>query len=114
MEEAPRLGRRQRDYFFRADGLAFSIASYWEICLKSAAGKLALHPEWPSRFDRGLAENGIRLVAIEKRHCQQLVKLPHLHRDPFDRMLIAQAQVEKLSILTADQRFKQYDVRVVW
>lgn len=108
------LGRRQRDYFFRADELAFSIASYWEICIMSAERKLALHPEWPSRLDRGLVENGIRLLAIEKRHCQQLLNLPHLHRDPFDRILIAQAQIEQLTLLTADSWFKKYDVKVVW
>jgi PIN domain nuclease of toxin-antitoxin system len=114
MEDDPRFGRVQRNYFLRADELAFSMASYWEICIKSAAGKLALHPEWPSRVDRGLIENGIRLLAVEKGHCQQLLNLPHLHRDPFDRMLIVQAQVEQLSILTADPRFKEYDVKVVW
>jgi PIN domain nuclease of toxin-antitoxin system len=114
MEDEPRFGRRQRDYFMSADQLAFSIASYWEVCLKSAAGKLTLHREWLSRFEEGFLANGIRLLAVEKRHCQQLLNLPNLHGDPFDRMLIAQAQVEQLSILTADRQFREYDVQVVW
>jgi PIN domain nuclease of toxin-antitoxin system len=94
--------------------LYLSAASYWEICIKAALGKLDLTADWVEVFDREIAINAIRWLPIEKAHCLELLQFPHNHRDPFDRLLVAQARAEGLTILTADPNFGRYDVPVVW
>jgi PIN domain nuclease of toxin-antitoxin system len=87
-----------------------SIASLWEIAIKKALGKLQAPDDLPAR----LPEFGFGLLAIEAEHAWAVRELPHHHRDPFDRLLIAQARTERMSILTADPAFGDYDVSVVW
>ena len=87
-----------------------SVASLWEIAIKNALGKL----EAPEDLPRRVAELGFESLSIEVEHAWVVRRLPHHHRDPFDRLLIAQAQVEGLPILTADPAFDAYDVKVVW
>lgn len=99
--------------------LYLSAASYWEICIKAGLGKLELTKDWREVFDREIAINGIEWLPIEKSHCHELLALPRPeavagHRDPFDRLLIAQARAEGLSVLSADPNFGRYDVPVVW
>ena len=99
--------------------LYLSAVSYWEIAIKAGLGKLDLTADWPEVFDREIAVNGIEWLPIAKAHCLELLKLPHPglvsgHRDPFDRLLIAQARAEGLTLLTADPNFRGYDVAVVW
>lgn len=65
-------------------------------------------------FERGLRENGIVHLALLRTHCDAVVDLPLHHRDPFDRILIAQAKVEKLAILSADKEMRRYEVEVLW
>ena len=90
-----------------------SAASAWEIAIKHALGKLRL-PEAPARYVPTRAEI-LRTVPlpIEHDHALRVAILPPLHRDPFDRVLIAQAQIEDLPILTADPVFDLYDVTVI-
>jgi PIN domain nuclease of toxin-antitoxin system len=109
-----RLSDAAKRCFQDADELFLSVVSYWEIALKRSIAKLRWDDREAEAFERGLRENQIKEIAVRRSHCNEIVALPRLHRDPFDRMLIAQAQVEDLSILTADRRFKAYDVRVVW
>lgn len=87
-----------------------SVASFWEIAIKSALDKL----EAPDDLPRRVEELGFEPLAIVVEHTWAVRRLPHHHRDPFDRLLIAQAQVEGLPILTADPAFDAYDVKVVW
>ncbi len=94
--------------------LFLSVASYWEMCIKLSLGKLALPDNWQQVTERAMTINEIRWLPIEPRHCQALIALPHHHRDPFDRLLVAQAQTEKLTLLSADPNFGGYDVAVVW
>jgi PIN domain nuclease of toxin-antitoxin system len=94
--------------------LYFSAASSWEITIKAATGKLVL-PEQPSEF----VTKAMQLMALESldithSHAFAVETLPNHHRDPFDRMLIAQAQVEQLVLLTSDHVFKQYKVKHVF
>ena len=100
--------------FYRADELFLSIVSYWEISIKRGIKKLRWDEGETAAFERGLRENQIQDLVIRRVHCDGVVTLPRHHRDPFDRMLIAQAQVEQLSILSADPQLKKYDVKVVW
>jgi PIN domain nuclease of toxin-antitoxin system len=92
----------------------FSVASSWEIVVKFGLGKLDL-PLPPSNYipDR-LAKLGHQTLSIRQSHVLQLEALPLHHRDPFDRILVAQAQVEGLSLATADKVLTAYDVPVFW
>jgi PIN domain nuclease of toxin-antitoxin system len=109
-----RLSAAATRCFHGADELFLSVISYWEIAIKRGTKKLRWDEREAEAFERGLRENQIRELALRRVDCDRIVTLPRHHRDPFDRMLIAQAQVEELSILTADPRFKEYDVKVVW
>lgn len=92
-------------------GPAFaSVASFWEIAIKSALGKLEAPDDLPA-----LVESlGFEVLPVTAEHAWAIRELPHHHRDPFDRLLIAQAQVERLPILSADPAFARYDVEVTW
>ena len=93
--------------------LFFSAASAWEIAIKHAIGKLPL-PEPPVRYVPTRLE-ALRTIPlpIEHSHALRVAALPPHHRDPFDRLLVAQAQLEDLQILTADSVFESYDVSVI-
>jgi PIN domain nuclease of toxin-antitoxin system len=109
------LTQRARDAFLNPQNdLYLSAASYWEICIKISLGKLTLAPEGLSQLDSEIASNGIRWLPIEKEHCQQLMALPQLHRDLFDRLLIVQAQHDRMTLLTADTNIQQYAVSTLW
>lgn len=91
-----------------------SAASVWEITIKYTAGRLAL-PEPPNRLiptERRL--RGIRALAIDEDAALQLLRLPALHRDPFDRMLVCQAISSGMAIVTPDPLIGQYPVRIIW
>jgi PIN domain nuclease of toxin-antitoxin system len=68
----------------------------------------------PETIDLQTSKNGIQLLSIELSHILQLSDLPNLHRDPFDRLLIAQAQAESMIFLTRDSQIQQYDVSTIW
>jgi PIN domain nuclease of toxin-antitoxin system len=110
-----RMSSRARELM--ADGrsdLFFSVASGWEIAIKAGLGRIKL-PSPLGRFLVGqLRENRIEVLAIEMAHALHVHTLLQRHRDPFDRMLVAQAQLEKLSILTADRHIAKYEADVVW
>jgi PIN domain nuclease of toxin-antitoxin system len=108
------LSARALEAFASADELFFSIASYWELCLKRTLKKMDWNPQVAEAFEHGLHENGIASVPILRAHCEALTRLPFRHRDPFDRMLIAQALVEEMTILSPDKEMRRYDVKVVW
>jgi PIN domain nuclease of toxin-antitoxin system len=70
-----------------ANELYFSLASYWEIAIKVSLGKLVLDANWMQQIDEEMVANSIQWLPIAKEHCQQVTALPHLHGDPFDRLL---------------------------
>ena len=93
--------------------LYLSAASSWEIAIKYALGKLRL-PGLPGEVVPGLmARSGVVPLPVHHAHALQVAQLPPHHRDPFDRLLVAQAQLEGLPILTADRSFRPYDVEVM-
>ena len=93
--------------------LFLSAASAWEIVIKWALGKLSL-PIGPAEYiPSRLAATRTASLAVQVSHVLQVASLPPHHRDPFDRLLIAQAQVERLPILTADRQFDAYDAEVL-
>ena len=93
--------------------LFVSVASVWEIVIKHALGRLELAHAPASLVPRLIAATQAVTLPIEQCHALRVARLPPHHRDPFDRILIGQAQVERLTILTADQRFSDYDVKIL-
>ena len=111
----PRLSQAVRDVI--ADGhneLYLSVASAWEIAIKAARGSLIL-PEPPEMYvPSRLQLHRILPLPIQLRHALHVFDLPAIHRDPFDRLLIAQSQLEDLPIMTTDPDIARYDVSVIW
>ena len=94
------------------NALLLSAASSWEIAIKHALGKLPL-PDHPSAYvPERMRTSGVDGMPVDHAHALHVASLPHHHRDPFDRLLIAQAQLDGLVILTADANFRLYDVEV--
>lgn len=91
-----------------------SAVSAWEIGIKFAAGKLAL-PMPPEEYVQlRMVDNGVSPLPIHHLHALRAASLPLHHRDPFDRLLVAQAQVEKLKLMTVDRQLARYDVEILW
>ena len=107
-----RLSPRARSTIAESQGpLVVSAVSLWEIAVKRSLGKLPA----PADLSRRLAAIGqIELLPISPLHAEAVGELPWHHRDPFDRMLVAQARVEGLPIVSADQALAQYGVEVIW
>jgi PIN domain nuclease of toxin-antitoxin system len=109
-----RMSRHAREVFAGSSDLFLSIASIWEIILKVQSGKLNLpRPAGPYVL-RKLAENSIKSLSISIDHLLAVERLPVHHRDPFDRILIAQSIEENLPVMTADPLFTKYPVQVTW
>ncbi len=90
-----------------------SIASLWEMAIKLKLGKLELDMSFKDLY-REIDKNGFNLLPITAAHTEKTVTLDLHHRDPFDRMLICQAIVDKLIIVTADSQFRNYEVKQMW
>lgn len=93
-----------------AEATLLSTASLWEIAMKSSLGKLEAPDDLPVQVE----QLGFDLLPVTAEHAWRVRQLPLHHRDPFDRLLIAQAQLERVPIVTADPAFGDYDVTVVW
>lgn len=91
-----------------------SIASAWEIAIKSSIGKLALPDSYDKFIPGQVKQNAIKILPIKMTHLAVLANLPLHHRDPFDRLLIAQARVERVSIVSADVMFDNYGTNRIW
>ena len=110
----PRLSDRTRAII--SDGkntLFFSAASGWEIAIKAKLGKLSVPGDLKAFITEQLVENNITPLPVRLSHALHVYSLPAHHRDPFDRLLVAQAQLENLPILTADPIMTQYAVEII-
>ena len=109
-----KLGDEGRVLIEDADNELFlSAASSWEISIKYGLGRLPL-PEPPETFIlQRLIRDDIKPLGVEHHHACRVSALPGIHRDPFDRILIAQAQTEDLLLITADQQIEAYDVELI-
>jgi PIN domain nuclease of toxin-antitoxin system len=92
----------------------FSIASVWEIAIKVSLGKLVLDVSFSELIPMQLHANAIELLPIRPEHTAELLSMPFHHRDPFDRMLVAQATVEGARIVSADAVLDAYDSQRLW
>jgi PIN domain nuclease of toxin-antitoxin system len=113
--DAPELSDRARDLI--SDGrneIYLSAASAWEIAIKHGKGRLEL-PEPPEQYVVSrMARHGLTPLPIQVIHALRVNALPHIHSDPFDRLLVAQSQADRLPLLTADAEIARYDVVVIW
>jgi len=91
-----------------------SPASYWEIAIKISTGKYTLHVPYEDFWRNAIDANGFQILHILPRHTALLTTMPYHHRDPFDRLLIAQALAEGMSVVSADPIVDSYGVARVW
>ncbi|TMA11764.1 MAG: type II toxin-antitoxin system VapC family toxin [Deltaproteobacteria bacterium] len=112
---APELSARARELFVDPGNEIFlSSVSSWEMAVKYALGRLPL-PEPPERFvPMQREQHGIEPLPLDEEAALHLARLPLLHKDPFDRMLVCQAIVHGLVVLTPDNLVNQYPVRTMW
>lgn len=103
-----RLNKQVR-YILSTKPVWCSVVTPWEIALKEQIGKIDL----PDSYDKVLQGSGFIWMDVTFRHIEELRRLPQLHKDPFDRLLIAQALNEELILITADKRIHQYNVPAI-
>ena len=113
--DAPELSDAAKRLMINGENnLYWSAASSWEVAIKYQLGKLPL-PHDPGHYiPKLLATNAIESIPITDEHSFTTGRLPFYHRDPFDRILVAQAMVEGLAILSKDAAFSHYAVKVIW
>ncbi len=112
---APQLSTNAREFIAKGGNEIFlSAASAWEIAIKAATGRLTL-PESPDKYvaDR-MRLHRFSALPIELSHALEVFRLPSIHQDPFDRLLIAQSQLEDLPILSGNSKIGRYQVEVIW
>jgi PIN domain nuclease of toxin-antitoxin system len=110
-----RLTKAARDILVERDNdILVSAASAWEIATKHRLGKFPEAGKLLDDFRRNLDSAGFTGLPISLDHARAAGALPGPHKDPFDRMLIAQAQIERLTVVTADRVFQAFDIAVLW
>ncbi len=97
-----------------ANEVFLSAASMWEIALKAGAGKIHLAGGTARFLELEIRRNRLSPLPVQPAHVLRVTYLPPIHKDPFDRLLIGQAQVEKLALITSDPLITRYPVQVIW
>lgn len=109
------LSRNAREVIECRDNLLFiSAASLWEIAIKNGLGKLALGGPFHEVIPEQVHSQHLETLQIELSHLSEVVRLPLHHRDPFDRLIVAQARVEGLPIISVDETLDAYGVQRIW
>jgi PIN domain nuclease of toxin-antitoxin system len=114
MDDNPRISGRSRSLISHADTVLVSVASVWEIAIKAGLGQLEVPPDLRRYLLRQLARNEFELLPVLFEHAVAVRDLPLHHRDPFDRLLIAQSLTERLALISHDARMKAYAIEVLW
>ena len=110
----PRLSARASAAIQDASEAFLSVASCWEMAIKVSLGKLTVAAPLDRFLPANLAANGFELLHVDLEHAARVATLPWHHRDPFDRLLVAQALHEELAIVSTDRVFRKYRVKLVW
>ena len=115
-EDSPQLSATARNIVRdRSNVIWVSPASYWELALKISRGKYRLTvPTFKELWESGFVDHDFAILPIEIRHAEVVSRLPFHHKDPFDRMLVAQALADDLTFISNDTRLDAYGVRRVW
>ena len=112
---SPKLSRKAKAAIAKAKNQCLvSVASGWEIAIKVSLGQLRIDAALDRFLPEQLALNGFQALAIDFKHTARVARLPFHHRDPFDRLLVAQAIEEELTVVTADPVFAQHGVKRLW
>ena len=115
LEDDPKLSQRARAAIGDVGNRrSISDATAWEAGIKHTLGKLRLPVPYEELFPGRLEALGFRVLPIKHAHLHEMVRLPWHHRDPFDRLLIAQARVEGMTLVSCDPHFPAYGVPVLW
>lgn len=93
--------------------VSVSIATLWEIAIKKSLGKLDI-PESVSELEQGCIQNDIGILPIKTIYLEQIGILPFIHRDPFDRLIMATAVEEGLTLITCDEKIQKYNINILW
>ena len=112
-ENNPRLLSSVKTFMEKSDNLVVSIASFWEITIKTSLGKLTTYENVADAINKALTK-GFKILPIKCNHLITLSALELIHRDPFDRIIIAQAMTENMPLVSSDDVFQQYPVNCVW
>lgn len=113
LDDNPDLPAKTRDVIESEETLYISIASFWELAIKESIGKIKLPAAIHELMDYCI-DNGISIIPIEADHLSRIKDLPKYHGDPFDRMIICQAMVHDLTIVTRDGFIPRYNVKTIW
>lgn len=97
-----------------SSSLFLSSASVWEIAIKHSIGKLGLKGDPKEWLPDAVLKMGLKQLPVTHRHALDVAHLPNHHKDPFDRLLISQSRIEKMTLLTPDLMIKKYRVQVLW
>jgi PIN domain nuclease of toxin-antitoxin system len=114
INDSPQLSLRAKALLESDADLLLSIASLWEIAIKTSIGKLILTQPYDLFIPQQLAHNAIDILPISLAHLTVVSALPLHHRDPFDRLLIAQAMIEQLPVVSVDAAFDGYPINRLW
>lgn len=115
LAQPERISPAARERIVAAESLLFaSIIVVWETAVKLSLGKLELAPDWLEQIGARYAQWRVTRLDISHAHCGRVAILPFHHRDPFDRLLVAQAQEENLSIVSADPALDAYGIERIW
>ena len=97
-----------------ANDLYCSVASIWEMAIKVSLGKLMTSARLDTGFHHLLEDNGFSILDVEYAHAVQVLTLPWHHRDPFDRLLVAQVMLERLALVSHDHQLDAYGIKRIW
>ncbi|HAJ61322.1 MAG TPA: PIN domain nuclease [Cyanobacteria bacterium UBA8543] len=114
INDSPQLSTDAKNLLESEVDLWLSVVSLWEIAIKTSLGKLTLPDTYDKFIPQQLTLNDIEILPISMAHLALVATLPFHHRDPFDRLLVAQAIVEKVSIVSIDVVFDSYTVNRIW
>ena len=114
IDDNPRLSQRAKALLESDADSLLRVGSLWEISIKVSIGKLSLAQPFDTFVPQQLADNDIEILPISLAHLGVVSTLPFHHRDPFDRLLVAQAMTEQVPIVSADTAFDAYSVKRLW
>ncbi len=113
LDDSPKLSLNARDIIGKSDGLYLSIVSLWEIAIKKTIKKLDIE-ETIIDLENICRRYGITILPIKISYLEKIQKLPPIHGDPFDRMIISTALDENLNLITHDSNIRKYNVNLIW
>ena len=113
LRDSPELSESAHSLIDKAEYVAVSIASFWEVAIKQSIGKIQLGMTIPE-LESLCLDRDIQVLPIQSAVLEQIKSLPEIHGDPFDRLIIAQAKIGKMTIVTRDRMIPQYPVPTIW